>query len=158
MTILGTSGHRPQKAGGNPLKLRLLAQLDLMQEQPSSLIVGMAVGWDQAMAQAAIDVGIPFTAAIPFEGHEDRWPMPIQEAYRELLKKAAKVVYVSPPGYDVEKMWKRNRWIVERMDRATVLWDGFEDSGTAHFVRHARLAGIEPTNLWDRWQEFRHQL
>lgn len=158
MTILGTAGHRPQKAGGNQLRLRLLAQLTLMQDQPSSIITGMAVGWDQAMAQAAIDTGVPFTAALPFDGQEERWPEPIQATYRELLKKAAKVVYVSTPGYTVEKLYKRNRWIVEHMDRAVVLWDGFNDSGTGHFVLHARLAGIEPVNLWDRWQEFRHQL
>ena len=158
MTILGTAGHRPQKGATPPLKLRLLAQQVLMERRPSLVIVGMAVGWDMAVAEACVDTGVPFTAAVPFEGQESRWPQPYQDQYWKLLGKAAKVVHVSPPGYSLEKMHKRNQWIADRMDSAVVLWDGFDDSGTADFVRRAQTLGIEPVNLWGRWQEFRHQL
>ena len=158
MSILGTAGHRPQKGAQPAHALRLLAQQVLMEKRPTQVITGMAVGWDMAVAQACIDTGTPFIAAVPFDGQEGRWPAQYQEQYRVLLTKAAKVVHVSPPEYSLAKMHKRNQWIVDRMDAAVVLWDGFEDSGTADFVRRAEAAGISPENLWGRWQDFRHQL
>lgn len=156
--ILGVAGHRPQKSGYDAHALRLFAQVVLLELQPAEVITGMAQGWDQAIAQACADVGLPFIAAIPFEGQESRWPAEAQDRYWTLLGYTTKVVHVSRPEYSLAKMHKRNQWIADRADRAAVLWDGFDDSGTADFVRRIRLRGIEPVNLWDRWQEYRSQL
>lgn len=155
MTILGTAGHRPHKGAQPAAALLLLAEEVLVTERPNSLVVGMATGWDMAMARAAFNLGIPYVAAVPFEGQESRWPDQVQAEYWSLLGGAAKVVHVSPPGFTVQKMHRRNQWIVDRIDRASVLWDGFDDSGTADFVRRARAAKIEPTNMWTRWQALR---
>jgi hypothetical protein len=34
----------------------------------------MARGWDLALAKAAVELGLPLFAAIPFVGQESRWP------------------------------------------------------------------------------------
>lgn len=156
--ILGVAGHRPQKSGYDGHALRLFAQVILLELRPGQVITGMAQGWDQAVAQACVDTGIPFTAAVPFEGQESRWPDAAQTAYWSLLGFAAKVVYVSRPEYSLGKMHKRNQWIADRSDQAAVLWDGFDDSGTADFVYRIRARGIEPMSLWERWQDYRSQL
>ena len=56
---------------------------------PSEVISGMALGWDMALAQAAINLGIPFIAAVPFIGQENMWIKKTQEYYKELLSKHA---------------------------------------------------------------------
>jgi len=153
--IIGTAGHRPQKTGGRPLDLLLLAQRAILRENPDSVITGMATGWDQAIARACFGLGIPYIAAVPFEGQESRWPDAVQMEYRSLLGGAAKVVYVSVPGYHPAKMAKRNQWIVDHSDKMLVLYDGMGDSGTADAVGRADLAGLVITNCWQEWLEAR---
>lgn len=149
--IIGVSGHRPQKLGGSDFDLMLLAQRVLMRERPDSVITGMATGWDQAVAKACHGLGIPFTAAVPFEGQEHRWPSHVQVQYFTLLGQAAKVVHVSRPGYHPAKMDKRNQWIVDHADRMVVLYDGMGDSGTADAVQRAERSGLEIVNCWREW-------
>lgn len=153
--IIGVSGHRPQKTGGSPFDLLLLAQRVILREKPDSVITGMATGWDQAIAQACFTIGVPYTAAVPFEGQEHRWPDLIKVQYAALLASAAKVVYVSTPGYHPAKMAKRNQWIVDHCDKMAVLYDGMGDSGTADAVHRASLAGLEVVNCWQEWLEER---
>lgn len=149
--ILGVAGHRPQKINTTHLKLRTFAQTVMAELRPAKVITGMAVGWDQACAEAAHDLGIPFIAAVPFEGQESRWPGPAQATYWWLLGQAAEVVHVSTPGYSVEKMYKRNRWVIGKSDKLAALYDGLNDSGTAHAVQFAERAGVPVIQLWDRW-------
>lgn len=149
--IIGTAGHRPQRTGGRSLDLMLLAQRAILRENPTSVITGMATGWDQAVARACFGLGIPYTAAVPFEGQESRWPDAVQMEYRSLLGGAASVVYVSTPGYHPAKMDKRNQWIVDHCGKMLVLYDGLGSSGTADAVERAERAGLEITNCWQEW-------
>lgn len=155
MKILGTSGHRPQKSGATPLKLRLFAQVMLMEIRPDKVITGMAVGWDQAVAEACIDTGIPFIAAIPFEGQDERWPAAQRLRYSELLQAASERVYVSRPGFSLKKMQARNQWIVDHSTEMMVLYDGMGDSGTADCVERAERAGLVIRNVWKGWWSYR---
>ena len=76
MIIAGT-GHRPDKLGGYGLsqhtRLRAFAKSELKRSNPNRVISGMAAGWDLALADAAFILDIPFTAAVPFEGHDAMW-------------------------------------------------------------------------------------
>ena len=49
----------------------------LERARPDAVISGMALGWDQAVARATADLGIPWVAAITFEGQESKWPLPV---------------------------------------------------------------------------------
>lgn len=154
LRILGVSGHRPAKAGFDGAKLVMFAQHVLLKNQADLVLTGMAVGWDQAVAEACVRLCIPFTAVVPFEGQESRWPAAVQKRYHELLTEATTVVYVSQPGYSEDKMRKRNRWIAKRATKAVVLYDGLGDSGTAQFVKQAENCGLPFVNVWGEWQAF----
>src|SRR5438105_861451 len=100
MIIAGT-GHRPPRLGlgyadeDKQLLRRFAVDCLNLQHGLTKIISGGANGWDQAIAEAAAELGIPFIVAVPFVGQESKWPQKAQEQYRELLAKAEKVVTVS---------------------------------------------------------------
>lgn len=153
--ICSGTGHRPDKTGGySPeaeARLRNFAVEILRERWPSKVISGMALGWDLALADAAIMLGIPFIAAIPFLGQESRWPEASQAHYRATLSRAAEIVIVCEGGYAAWKMQKRNEFLVNNCDLLLALWNQSE-GGTANCVRYAE--GKKPIlNVWDRWLE-----
>lgn len=122
------------------------------------VISGMAEGFDEALAHAAVIAGVPFTAAVPNKGYlEYYWGKNSQLGSSrlghglELLNKAAEVHYVckSPasqmPKYknaDGSDKWgtanlERNEWMV---DRADVIWayNPNNSSGTNHCIAYAK--------------------
>ena len=153
MTIAAT-GHRPAKLGGysESLAERMfdLAQACLIEMRAEKIVSGVALGWDQAVAEAAISLDIPFIAVVPFQGQEFRWPQASQNHYRLLLRQAAQVVIVSPGGYSRKAMQDRNIWMVDHCDGLLVLWDG-SAGGTGNCIRYARSKRMPILNVWDRF-------
>lgn len=156
--IIAATGHRPSKLGGyggaTEARLAGFAVAYLRQARPSKTISGMAQGWDFAFARASLELGIPFIAAVPFDGQEALWPAETQIAYRDLLTRAATVHIVSPGGYSAAKMRLRNEWMVDNGTRLAALWDG-STGGTASCVRYAEQVGLPLENLWSRWQAYK---
>ena len=150
MIVAGT-GHRPNKLGGYGVKAtaRVIetARRSLEHLKPERVISGMALGWDQALAHAAIDLGIPFVAAVPFTGQELAWPAASQTAYRELLAQAAEVVIVSGGGYSAAAMQTRNIWMVDHCDHILALWNG-TPGGTGNCIQYARRVKRPIANAW----------
>lgn len=157
MIVAGT-GHRPDKLGGYDTRVRLalggLAAEYLYKTGPAEVISGMALGWDQALAGAAIALGIPLIAAVPFETQASRWPSESQARYKRLLAQATHVEIVTAGevyGRLVnEAMEARNRWMVDRAGRMGALWDG-SWGGTFNCIKYAEKVGVPVDNLWDRW-------
>lgn len=152
MIIAGT-GHRPPKLGGYAedvrTALRRLAVGYLAAELPEQAISGMALGWDEAFAEAALEVGIPLVAAVPFEGHDSRWPPESRRRIEILLSKAAAIHIVSDtPGS--RAMQQRNEWMVHRAHKMCALWDG-SWGGTFNCLKYAKKVGRPFDNLWSRW-------
>lgn len=152
MTIAAT-GHRPPKLGSYDMKTRRalggLAAEWLHYNQPDQIISGMALGWDQAVAGAAVLMGIPFIAAVPFPGQDSLWPEESRDRYARLLGHAQHVEYVCPT-YSVAAMQKLNEWMVDRADKMLALWDG-SFGGTHNCIVYARKKGVVIENLWTRW-------
>lgn len=159
MIVAGT-GHRPDKLGGYTLQVRLalggLATEYLHQHQPDKVISGMALGWDQALAGAAVALGIPFIAAVPFPGQHKRWPAEAQERYERLLSAAESVHRICASEQFLSQrqvndfMRYRNQWMVDNCDRVVALWNG-SWGGTMGTVDYARSKGVPIDNLWNRW-------
>lgn len=152
MIVAGT-GHRPDKLGGYSVevedRLTAFARDQLQRVAPSKVISGMALGWDQALAQAALDLGIPLIAAVPFEGFGQKWPKSSQYRCTALLCRAAEVATVSPyPG--TAALHRRNEWMVDRCDLLLALWDG-SWGGTFNCIQYARKVSHPIEFLWDRW-------
>lgn len=154
--VIAATGHRPQKLGGfSPAVYERLfthAYGFLGTFEVDVVISGMALGWDTAVAEAALMHGMPLYAYIPFAGQESQWPPESQRFYRALLRKAKQVIECSPPGYSVAKMQVRNCRMVDDCSILLALWDG-SSGGTANCIEYAESRGKEIVNTWERWAE-----
>jgi uncharacterized phage-like protein YoqJ len=153
MIICGT-GHRPNKLLGYTAKAYFDAAdfaYKHLPEGTSRIISGGALGWDQALALAALQASIPLVMALPFPNFESRWPRESQHNLHQLIDKSADIVFVCDGGYAPWKMQKRNEWMVDKADSVLALWNG-TDGGTANCVRYAEKVGKPITNLWSEWE------
>lgn len=152
--IVAATGHRPDKCGGYGTEAHSriidIAIRYLRETKPDFVITGMALGWDTAVAEAALFSGVPYIAAVPFAGQESRWPERSQEVHRNLLAFAAQVFVISNGGFTARAMQKRNEWMVDRADRMLALWDGNIGGGTCNCIAYAEKKGVPIDNMWDR--------
>ncbi len=138
--IVAVTGHRPHKLGGyqEPLRTPIISAVKtvLIRVEATAGITGMALGADQYFAEACIELGLPFIAAVPFQGQASRWPIDAQQRYYELLGCADEVIYVSDPGYARWKMDARNHWVVDHCNLLLAIWNG-SPGGSANTVLYA---------------------
>lgn len=149
--IAGT-GHRPDKCGGYNVdtrqKMQRVAREYLaLAPQVDGVLSGMALGWDQALAHAAIDLNLPVVACVPFKAHGLNWPAESQAYYRKLLDRCFEVVVVCPGPYSAEAMQIRNEYMVENAARVVALFNG-SAGGTANCIRYANTRGVPVDNVW----------
>lgn len=159
MHIAGT-GHRPDKLGGYTerveRRLHGLAVACVFEHRPDRIISGMAQGWDTALAEAAVRMRVPFTAAIPFWGQDLLWPAKAQRRYQKLLDLADRVHVVvdTDSGDPVLNPWfafqARNEWMVDHCDLVLALWDGSK-GGTGNCVSYAKKIGVPICNVWESY-------
>lgn len=156
MRVAGT-GHRPEKLGGYNNKAFLflvgIAEEALRTLKPEVVISGMAIGWDMALAQAAINLEIPFIAAVPFLGQETAWRQEkTKKYYHNLLAKAKEVVIVSEGGFSNAKMQIRNEWMVDNCDLVLAMHDG-TTGGTYNCVKYAEKKTKKMINLYNKYKK-----
>jgi uncharacterized phage-like protein YoqJ len=121
---------------------------------PSKIITGMALGWDQALAHASIVLGVPFIAAVPFVGQESVWKPEAKDVYHELLSKASEVVVVCEGGFASSKYIKRDEWMVDHGEAMLALWNGQKHGGTYHCIKYAQKVNRPVFNVWPGWSDF----
>ena len=150
--ILAATGHRPDKLGGYGNKARdalfQTAIRSLEHLAPSYVISGMALGWDTAIAHAAIALNIPFEAAVPFIGQDSRWPSSSREIYAQLLEQADKYTVVSSGEYAAWKMQARNEYMVDSADQIIACWNG-TTGGTDNCLKYARSKSKKIHNAYN---------
>jgi uncharacterized phage-like protein YoqJ len=155
--VVAATGHRPGTLGGYSEQAqdrRYKVAYDwLKRNQPGVVISGMALGWDQAVAQACTDIKIPWYAYVPFEGQERMWPAQSQLYYRNLLTMAAKTVHCCPPGYEAWKMQKRNERMVDDATVLLALWSG-SPGGTSNCIKYAQTKQRQIINLYQEWLRY----
>ena len=152
--IFAGTGHRPDKLGGYELEASLkvidFATKMMAVHKPTRIISGMAIGWDMALAQAAINLGIPFHAYVPFEGQELKWPMSTRLYYKVLRDKAEHVKICSTGGYSKASMQLRNQQMVDDCDVVAALWNG-SAGGTQNCLTYAMMVGKPYINFWPQF-------
>lgn len=147
--IVAFTGHRPDKLGGyilpNPTYNYVCQEIEknLKLLKIEKTISGMALGADQWGAFISHRLGIPFIAAIPFEGQEKKWPSKSQKLYHKLISLAAEVVIVSPGGYAIEKMQIRNQFMVDLCDKLLAIYNGDKTGGTANCINYGKSINKE---------------
>lgn len=180
MTVAGT-GHRPHKLNNeyiNKFTRDMYSQYGILSKaifnevqaflsayKVDKVISGLAIGFDQILAHAALQMDIPYTAAIPFRGQESRWPFATREWYNYLVSNANEIVIVSGGEYSPTLMQKRNEWMVDRVKeengKLLALWDGSE-GGTKNCIDYASrvlmpedMHRIDPRELWKMIKELK---
>lgn len=160
--IIVATGHRPDKLTQKTdcysdeilLKLIELAEEQIDKFKPTHVITGMALGWDTAVAIAALKQRCKLIAAVPFQGQEKTWPILAQERYNRLLKLSSKVKIVSTGGYSAAKMQRRNEWMINQLDKqqglVLALWNGMS-GGTKNAIDYARTKKVKIVNCWQQW-------
>ncbi len=144
MIVAGT-GHRFITLPEQKVVAGIAAELCLLGVR--QVISGMAIGWDMALAEAALSIGVPFVAAVPFPAQPDRWPQDQQDRWARLIGQAEDVVYISPYT-TVSAYERRNRWMIDRADLVFAYWDGSLTGGTSNGVRYAQKKRVALVNLW----------
>lgn len=118
-------GHKPGELGGYSTdvmaELTAFAVQIVLRFNPTKIISGMSLGWEQALAMAAIELGVPLVAALAFKGQESVWPDKTQAFYQTLLNRATKIKIVTPGGFDPKKFTKRDHWIIDNCESLLVL-------------------------------------
>lgn len=153
------TGHRPDKVGGHTdqafsvlVRVASKALDDLRPMDLHAVISGMAQGWDQAVAVAALEKAIPLLAYVPHIGQESIWPREAQDRYRKILANAAVVRYVSEGGYHPHKMQIRNEAMVDDSNFVVALWNG-SGGGTANCIEYARRKRKPLKNYWKYFEK-----
>jgi uncharacterized phage-like protein YoqJ len=135
--------------------LRLTLKEALRQKEDIEVISGMALGVDQWWAKAALDLGIPYHAYIPFKGQESRWPEQSVKGFEHLLLNAKDMKIVCEGGYAPWKMQKRNEAMVDDAEVCVAVWDGTK-GGTGNCVEYIIKQGkplflIDPVERKRSW-------
>lgn len=164
---IAVTGHRPQGLCSPPpwpgtpqyrglvkfAETTLRNCTDLNRGNTDRIITGMALGWDQAIAQACVNLGMKFHAYVPFPGYESQWPNESQEYYKGLLTQAERIVVVTNAPYSPKLLQVRNVAMVDNASLLIALWNG-SPSGTANCVKYARSQLLPVTNIWASWLTF----
>lgn len=155
VSVAGT-GHRPQRLGisYSAEHRRLLTDFvrpHLCDLAPDLVISGVALGFDQALAEAAVCLGVPFWAAVPFVGHESRWPAEARKAYTSLLDKAERVIVVSSGLYSPSKFVVRDQFMIRCANQVVAMYDGAPSGGTFVTTQFAKSLLVPIKNLFEYW-------
>lgn len=165
---LGVTGHRLHKLRPGPKVARIfndaaleahldgfayaqLSELMAAGAGPTRVLTGMALGWDQAIALACVQLGIPFVAVVPFEGQDEKWT-PVQRLrYAALVKDAADVYIACYGSYAPWKYTVRNQWVVDHCDTLWTLYDGESAGGTLDTIVYAWAQNRPMIDCWGDW-------
>ncbi len=165
---IAITGHRPNKLDNDydlksPLIghikseiLRILIPITLDESKdPLTLITGMALGIDTLFALIAIELNIPFIAAIPCINHSSKWTYQSSKLYDEILANPlCNRILVYTGEYNNTCMQERNEWMVNNCDLLIAVWDN-SPGGTANCVKYAKsqnkeIIFINPMNCRDK--------
>ena len=166
------TGYRPHRFHFSPDGLRpeqVQAALGqqirrLYDEGYRTFISGMSTGVDLWAAAEVLTLQkshpeVELIAAVPFEGQESHWSLPLQKEYHRILAAAQQVEVLfdaAAAEKNAAECYKgRNRWMVDRADTVLAVCEiDVADSrtGTAATVRyarrlHKRILYIDPGSL-----------
>lgn len=143
MIIAGT-GHRPSAIGGfdlpNPTYIHVCTKIEknLLELKPDKVLSGMALGYDQWIANIAIKLKIPVIAVIPFIGQEKAWPKESQIIYNKLLDKCEDKLIICDGGYAAYKMQIRNEKMCDLCDILLACYIDNSKGGTYNCIQYAK--------------------
>lgn len=159
------TGHRPKLLGGYGTeaqkRLHKFAHRQLLKMDSDIIIYqGCALGWDMAVATAAIAQGHKVVSCVPFLGFNAQWPVSSVWDLDVILNKSHEVIVVTSKedwlhmdGQAGFALNKRNHFMVDNTDKLLALSCG-APSGTENCIEYA-LRNKKPVQyLWKDWLRF----
>ena len=153
--IIAGTGHRPKwmpckydesHEWAHTIKTELREGLKDL--KPKAVISGMAIGWDMWLAEAAISVGVPLWAYIPFRGQGKNWPTVSQNRYNRILKNAEKVIHTSEE-YSKNCFFIRDEKMIDDCTLVFALHnEEIKRGGTFYTVNYANKLKRTVINYW----------
>lgn len=155
MKVICGSGHRlsGQYQGLSKKELRRFARMVLRRHEPEVVIAGGALGWDQALAWAALDLDITLRLVLPFKGMESRWEPDMRAEFKRMVALSKDHEYLGG-CYDPDLYQARNVCMVDQSEEVLALWDGRKSGGTFNCLRYAHTKEKRVHQLWQEWQDF----
>lgn len=162
--VCGT-GHRPQDIPGFrdqdfPVLVQI-AEEELRRIGAAATVTGGAIGWDQAVCQASLNLGLTTVVSVPFPGQHSRWRETDQQRYLTQLERADLVYACENPDTDnrpavVRALLGRNVEMLRHAHRVLAFHSGKDSGGTAACLREADTRGIPVAgnafSLWEAYQ------
>jgi uncharacterized phage-like protein YoqJ len=141
-------GHRPPELGGyedNPISRAVAARLVDIIEAKATLnedlvvVSGLRLGAEMLAAEAALDVGVPLVAVLPYPKPETVWPAEAQARFRALVEHAIEVIELQRrvPANRQQAgaaLARRDAWLARHTAEAVVVWDR-QDPALGRLVR-----------------------
>lgn len=157
--IIGAIGHHPRKLNGYYNKQMMerltdLAKASLIKFSPERVISPMNLGWETAIATAAIRLDIPLTVVMPYDDQESHWTFEQQRKFSAIVCDSTNIVRVSSGSYSSNKMKRCNRFIVDNSNQMLVLWNG-SPGHTANSIEYAHVCELKIVNTWNSWMKYR---
>jgi uncharacterized phage-like protein YoqJ len=137
--IISVTGHRKVE---NESSVRKETEELFNKLKPELVYTGMAIGFDTIVAEICVKLGIPFIAAVPFEGQERKWNVEDKVVYHNLLSKAKESILVSYGGFAFWKYQKRNEYLVDNADEMVAYFNGEQHGGTFNCLEYAKYNNI----------------
>lgn len=146
---VGVTGHR--HLGDNPVVhwyvhtqcVRILDRLIDMagyRDQPIEAYSALAIGADQIFAQAALGLGIPLIAAIPFEDYANDFEGDDLPRFEFLLRQCRHVHRLPHKKKSGKAYLDVGKWLVNQVEYVVAVWTGQPPAGpgsTANIVDYA---------------------
>ncbi|HET8970914.1 MAG TPA: SLOG family protein [Candidatus Nanopelagicales bacterium] len=134
-------GHKPPELGGygpNPIADGVRSQLESvlaarLQLDPDLVAVsGLRLGAEQIGAEAALAVGLPLVAVLPFPDADAPWPADSRQRFRDLCAAADEVVtleHMVPENTSgvAGALARRDAWLARNVASAILVWDRESD-------------------------------
>jgi uncharacterized phage-like protein YoqJ len=142
------AGHRPGELGGyepNPVADGVRARLAevlagmVTVDGPLTVVSGLRLGAEQLGAEAAVGLGLPLVAVLPYPDPDAPWPRASQEHFADLLRAAAVQITLDDRAPATKQaagaaLGRRDAWLAKQVDAAVVVWDQ-EDDVVGRLVR-----------------------
>lgn len=142
------TGHRSYRSEADAALCRKIEELHALGCR--TFLSGMAAGFDLAAAEAVIACrsrlsGLRLVAAVPFEGHINRFSTEDRERFRRIAAAADETAVLSE-RYHRGVYMVRNDYLIDRAARVVAWFDG-SPGGTCYTVQRALKSGRQVDNL-----------
>lgn len=134
-------------------RLKALARAALSRHDAASVTGTLALGWDTALLEAAVDRDLAVTVILPFQGVHSRWDLHHRQRFGRILERAADVRHAHHGEYEPWAYGAAVRACIDASDLVLTLWDG-ADEHVERDLDHAAKADKRAINLWASWKKY----